>query len=202
LFTVDHLQFTVPGSIIAIVSVLTTTIYQTQAIVVRRSRNQVGIPPEAVARFVLALIASLLIGKYERPRHLPHDFHIVEAVLLLLSGGLAIMGNCARFSMIRQAGAITFQVCGHVATMMTFLKGVFVSPEQAGGVWQFAKKICGLHMSIGAVVWYTLFEMKNHDMKLPPTRVLTEQSGDDPSGVDLIEPLDVDIEHANREAVV
>jgi hypothetical protein len=156
--------------------------------------------PASVARLVIGLIRSLLVELYEHDNLLPDSFHVVETVLILLAGGLAVMGNRAGFRLIEQAGAITFQVFGHVAILVPFDLWYLFHAEEIRSAAEFAKTLCGFGMSVIGVTWYTLFEMNTHDLKVQVTVGLQEPGLDDLGTSSLlVEAPYIAIENANAE---
>jgi solute carrier family 35 protein E3 len=88
------------------------------------------------------------------------SFHFEQVLLVVLSGGFALLGNLIAFSLIGKAGPITFQVVGHVKTMLIFVFGLVIFPERSETKEQFARKIIGLIVSMTGVVLYTVFEIR------------------------------------------
>jgi solute carrier family 35 protein E3 len=175
LFTVNDVQFNLLGSIIALVAVITTTIYQTQTNVLQRIHAVTGIQLNhavSLARFVIALIASISIETYGDHNILNHEFHTVEVGLILATGFLAVMGNCVGFSLIGRAGPITFQVVGHVKTMTVFIFGLLMFPPAEEPYEKKIKKIGGLCISMVGVVLYTVFEIRNKALEVKPKALL------------------------------
>jgi uncharacterized protein YacL len=79
---------------------------------------------------------------------------------VILSGVFAVIGNVIGFSLIGKAGPVTFQVVGHVKTMLTFIFGLLMFPERSETTEQLRKKILGLVVSMAGVILYTVFEMQ------------------------------------------
>ena len=164
LFTVNDVQFNLLGSIIALVAVITTTIYQTQTNVLQKTYNCSGIQlNHAVSfnRFIVALCAAIFIETSGEKSILNHKFQRVEVTLILFTGFLAVMGNCVGFSLIGRAGPVTFQVVGHVKTMSIFIFGLIMFPPVSEPRDKKIKKIIGLIISMTGVILYTIFEIKN-----------------------------------------
>jgi solute carrier family 35 protein E3 len=178
---VNDVQFNLLGSIVALIAVVTTTIYQTQTNVLQRVHNVTGIQLNhavSLARFVIAFIASISIETYGDHNILKHEFHTVEVILILLTGCLAVMGNCVGFSLIGRAGPITFQVVGHVKTMTVFIFGLLMFPPAEEPYEKKVKKIGGLCVSMVGVVLYTFFEIRNKDVESKAKAHLLEQQND------------------------
>jgi solute carrier family 35 protein E3 len=185
LFSVNDVQFNLIGSILAAVAVITTTVYQTQTNVLQRSHAVTGMQLNhavSLSRSVIAFIASLVIETHGSHNIFEHDFHGVEIVLILLTGFLAVLGNCVGFSLIGRAGPITFQVVGHLKTMVVFVFGLLMFPVEQEPPEKKWKKNVGLSVSVIGVVLYTVFEIGNKDVEGKPRRVLEEQQEGDTEG--------------------
>jgi solute carrier family 35 protein E3 len=162
LFTVNDVQFNRVGSIIAFLAVITTATYQTMTGTLQKAfsisgtqlNHQIGIP-----QFAICLAAGLGIETRGENNIFGQDFHIIQIVLVLLSGLFAVIGNVVAFSLIGRAGPVTFQVVGHVKTMLIFVCGLVIFPERGETGDQLHKKIGGLIISMTGVILYTIFEL-------------------------------------------
>jgi solute carrier family 35 protein E3 len=166
LFTVNDVQFNVIGSLIALVAVITTTIYQTQTNIMQRVYQVTGIQLNhsvSLARFLIALVAAVTLETHGRLNVLTHKFCLPEVILIILTGFLAVLGNCVGFSLIGRAGPITWQVVGHVKTMTVFVFGLMMFPSKDEPVKKKVRKIGGLAIAMVGVVLYTIFEIKNKE---------------------------------------
>lgn len=184
IFTVNDVQFNLIGSIIAAVAVISTSIYQTQTASLQKKYNVNGTQLQFLAvfpQFVICIIAAFAIETHGDASIQNHSFERIELVLIFLTGLFAVAGNVVAFSLIGKAGPVTFQVVGHVKTMLIFISGLIMFPEQAESNEQFSKKVFGLFISMGGVILYTIFEIQN---KKPQ---LTTQ---DPTETELILPKD------------
>jgi hypothetical protein len=158
--TVDHLRCSLLGAIIAVLAVITTTIYQTQTNALQGSHNVTWIPLNravSVGRLVIALIASLAIEKYGQDSTgyiciLDDDFRVVEAAVILVTGGLTLMGNRVGFCFIGWGGAITFQGVGLAARMMVTPVRFYL--DRYGHDYTL-KRFIGLALAMHAVIFYT-----------------------------------------------
>jgi solute carrier family 35 protein E3 len=90
-------------------------------------------------------------------------FHFMQVFLVLLSGVFALFGNVIAFSLIGRAGPVTFQVVGHVKTILIFVCGLILFPEKEDTTGRLLKKIAGLAISMTGVILYTRFEMQAKD---------------------------------------
>lgn len=164
LFTVNDVQFSVAGSIIATVAVITTAAYQTMTGSLQKKfsingtqlMHQVGFP-----QFVLGMIAGVLLETSGTKNNIfEQEFSTTQVVLIIVSGLCAVLGNVIAFSLIGRAGPVTFQVVGHVKTMLIFIFGLIMFQATNETPEQMRKKILGLCISMTGVILYTIFEMQ------------------------------------------
>jgi solute carrier family 35 protein E3 len=135
----------------------------------------------SVPRFVISLIAALLIERFGQESIFSDDFHMVETMLILLTGCLAVIGDCVGFSLIGRTGAIPFQVIGHAATITGFVPEVWVFSR--GTRVETTLKLAGFGTSVVAVIVYTAQEMRNRALEVQSRAVLDER--------DLLSQLDL-----------
>jgi solute carrier family 35 protein E3 len=172
LFTVNDVQFNFLGSLVALVAVVTTTIYQTQINGLQKVYEVTGVQLNqavALARFVIALIAAFSIESYGSNNMFQHHFHGREVGMILFTGCLAVMGNTVGFILIGRAGAITFQVVGHVKTITVFVFGLLMFPPKVEPPTKKFKKIAGLCIAMLGVMLYTFFPIKNKTPESQPS---------------------------------
>ena len=164
IFSVNDVQFSILGTIIAAVAVVSTTIYQTQTQTMQKQFGVSGVQLNhaiGIQRFVMGIIAAFAIEAHGNNNIFNHDFKQKEVLMILGTGFLALMGNVVGFSLIGKAGPITFQVVGHVKTMLIFIIGLILFPSKQESHEQFVKKIIGLCISMFGVILYTIFEISN-----------------------------------------
>lgn len=167
LFTVNDVQFNIIGSVVAALGVITTTVYQTQT---QSYQKQYGISGTqlnyciGVPQFTLGFLAASFIETHGTNNIFDHQYQTIEIVLILSTGLLALVGNVISFSLIGKAGPVTFQVVGHVKTMLIFIFGLIMFPATQESSAQFRKKILGLCISMVGVCLYTVFELKNKEV--------------------------------------
>lgn len=166
LFTVNDVQFNTVGTIVAAVAVIATTIYQSQTQGLQRQFSVSGTQLNylvGVPQFTICIIAGVIIETTGKNNILIHSFEATEVMLIIATGLLAVLGNVVGFSLIGKAGPVTFQVVGHVKTMLIFIFGLIMFPSRQESSEQFKKKILGLCISMVGVVFYTVFELRNKE---------------------------------------
>lgn len=165
MFTVNDVQFNLVGSIVAVIAVISTALYQTQTQTFQKTyqmsgtqlNHNIGIP-----QITIGLISSFLLETHGPKSIFKHKFQQVELLMIMATGVLAILGNIIAFNLIGKAGPITYQVVGHVKTIMIFIFGlIFFPPNQSETKDQKIKKIGGLCVAMVGVIIYTVFEMRN-----------------------------------------
>jgi solute carrier family 35 protein E3 len=163
MFTVNDVQFNLIGCIIAVIAVITTAHYQLMANLFQKKfavngtqlSHRVGLP-----QFVICFGAGLVIETHGSLSIFAQDFTLTQMVLIVISGLCAVVGNVIGFSLIGRAGPVTFQVVGHVKTMLIFIFGLLMFPSEGETRAQLMKKVLGLGVSMCGVVLYTIFEMQ------------------------------------------
>jgi solute carrier family 35 protein E3 len=164
LFTVNDVEFNIPVSVIAIIAVLSTTVWQSRSSYMQGEYGITG--PQfneliAFPQFVICFVAALLAETHGSKSILIHQFQTIEIGLILLTGLFAAYGNVIGFIMIGQTGPVTFQVIGHVKTILIFVFGLIMFPPKvAESPEQHRKKLTGLSISMIGVFLYTYFELR------------------------------------------
>lgn len=165
LFTVNDVQFSIPGAIIALIAVTSTTVFQSRQAYMQQEYKITG--PQlnhlvALPEFVIGIISSFLLEARGEKGIFNHKFQIPnEVLLILLTGVFAVYGNIIGFIMIGKTGPVTFQVIGHTKTILIFIFGLIMfPPTKMETHQQKVKKIAGLVISMIGVISYTFFELK------------------------------------------
>lgn len=164
LFTVNDVQFNVPGAIIALVAILSTTVYQSRQAAMQGEYSITGTQLNhivAFPQFIICITAAFVFESHGPKSIFLHKFQTTEIFLILLTGAFAVFGNVIGFIMIGKTGPVTFQVIGHVKTILIFVFGLIMfPPTQKETQEQKVKKIVGLVVSMAGVIAYTFFELK------------------------------------------
>ena len=164
LFSVNDVEFSFIGTIWAIIGVITTCFFQTLAQNLQREykingtqMNHAASGPETI----LGSIASLCFEVFGPKGIIHHSFSFLEVLLALSTGIIAIFANILSFVLLGKGGPITYQVIGHVKTMLIFTVGLIVFPATEESSEQFRNKIFGLVIAMLGVIMYSYFEIKN-----------------------------------------
>lgn len=165
LFSVNDPQFNLKGTLIAAVAVVSTAIYQTQTQELQKKHSISGTELNyhvSGARYVIALMTSLALEFFnEKNSVLKFKWSLWVVGVICINSSLAAMGNLIGFSLIGKAGPVSFQVVGHVKTIMIFVFGaIFFPAENKQSREMFIKKISGICVSMVGVILYTYLQTK------------------------------------------
>ncbi|KAH0785250.1 UDP-xylose transporter 1-like [Histomonas meleagridis] len=164
LFSVNDVEFTIVGLIIAIIAVVSTTVYQSRATSIQRTYKINGTQYNQVIafpQFVICFTAALLTETYGKKSIFLHKFQFKEILLILSTGIFACYGNLVAFIALGKIGPVTFQVIGHTKTILVFIFGMIrFPPPQTETLMQKQKKIIGLVISMLGAILYSVFEIR------------------------------------------
>lgn len=167
LFTVNDVQLNLPGSIVALCGVSFVAISQTKTGTVQKAYNINGPSAQhatALQQFVIALVCGCFIETHGSNNIFAHEFCFAEVVVILLTGLVSVSVNVCAFGLIGKTSAVTYQVVGHCKTILIFIFGlVMFPPTQSETQSQFVKKIIGLIIAMGGVIYYTYLQLKDKD---------------------------------------
>lgn len=167
LFSVNDVQFNVPGAIIAIFAVVTVALSQLHTGKLQREYSVNGPALQlatAFQQFLIALVSSFFIEFPGSRSVLNHPFQSKEVFLIFLTGIIAVSTNACAFGLIGKTSPVTYQVVGHCKTILIFSFGLILfPPTQEESSSQFRKKIIGLIIAMVGVIFYTYFELKRKE---------------------------------------
>jgi solute carrier family 35 protein E3 len=111
-------------------------------------------------QFAICTISALLI-ETNGPHNIINQPWCWQIVLGFLGTGMiAVISNMVGYAIMGRLGPITWQVVGHVKTILIFVIGLILFPTVQESDSQRSKKIYGLVIAMGGVVLYTAFEMQ------------------------------------------
>lgn len=166
LYSVNDVEFNVIGSQIAAVSVLATAAFQISAGVDQGKYSMNGTQIQhatALPQFILCLTVAI-IAEILNPTHsiLQHPFTKSELLTILLTGVLAVGVNVSCFGIIGKTSALTYQVVGHVKTVLILLSGfILFPPEIDVPAERRLRTAIGMTISMIGIILYSMFGMKN-----------------------------------------
>jgi solute carrier family 35 protein E3 len=169
LFTVNDVQLNLVGFIIAALGVVCVSVFQAKTGSKQKQFAVTGPTLQhatSLAQFVLALITAFCLETYGDRSVLTHPFCTGETVAIVISGFIAVSVNVCSFGLIGRTNAITYQVVGHMKTILIFVFGLIMFPPNAAETpQQFIKKIAGLIISMTGVIAYSYLEIREREVR-------------------------------------
>jgi solute carrier family 35 protein E3 len=163
LFSVNDVQLNLIGSVIAVIAVTCVAVFQSKT---GSKQKQFCVSPlalqhaTAIPQFVVALLAALTVETTGEIAIWKHEFGPIEISLILLSGLIAVSVNVCAFGLIGKTNAITYQVVGHMKSILIFIFGFIMFPAKSEETRaQFTKKIIGLVIAMIGVITYSWLEI-------------------------------------------
>ncbi|KAH0786540.1 phosphate translocator protein [Histomonas meleagridis] len=167
LFTVNDVQVNIPGSIIAVLAVISVSIQQTKMGTMQKEYQCNGPSVQhatAFEQFVICLFVACLIETSGKHNIISHQFQKSEIILIILTGIISCGVNVCSFGLIGKTSPITYQVVGHVKTILIFIFGLLMFPPDENETRaMFIKKVSGLIISMTGVILYTYFNLKDKE---------------------------------------
>jgi solute carrier family 35 protein E3 len=166
LYSVNDVELNVLGTVLAVFAVILTAAFQLtgQTDQAKFSISALQLQhSSALPQFVLCL-ASAFGSEVVNPHHtiLSHTFTGKELLLILLTGVISVSVNVSCFGIIGKTSALTYQVVGHVKTMLILLIGVgLFPPKEPVPRPQLIKTALGMVISMIGIVLYSAFGMMN-----------------------------------------
>ena len=184
LFTINDLSVNLIGSIIALIAIPTVSLTQIFT-KTKQDLYSVNGPTLQYAtsfpQFFLSLISALILETHGNTNIF--DFYFTKSIiiLILITGFLAIGTNACAFGLIGKTSAITFQVVGHVKTILIFIFVLIMFKNSKETLSQTIKKIIGLAIAMIGVILYTIFEIqeKENEKKQDNKPILIADNADE-----------------------
>ena len=174
LYSVNDVEFNTKGSIIAVLAVAATTGFQWKSAQDQKTYRISGPSCQhasAFPQFVLALICSASTEMVGENSIIKHKFETKEIIIILASAFLAVGVNVSFFGLIGKTSPVTYQVVGHLKTVLILIAGfVLFPPKQEVDKPTLYKTIAGILVSLFGIFLYTYFKLTN-----PPPQVSEEQ---------------------------
>ncbi|EAX88880.1 integral membrane protein, putative [Trichomonas vaginalis G3] len=162
IFSINDIQFNILGSIIAFIAVCCVSLFQ---IYTGSKQKEFTLSPlqlqhtTAYPQFVVALIVGFLLESWGPNAIFNQDLTIRTIPVILSTGLIAVSVNICSFFLIGKTSAITYQVCGHMKSILIFIFGILFFRNQNETREQFIKKIIGLCVSMFGCIWYTYLKL-------------------------------------------
>jgi solute carrier family 35 protein E3 len=166
LYSVNDVELNVLGSVLAVIAVTLTAAFQLTGQTDQSKYNISGPQLQhssAFPQFILCF-ASAVTSEVINPKHtiLEHQFSRPELLLILLTAIISVGVNVSCFGIIGKTSALTYQVVGHVKTMLILLIGfAFFPPKEPVPRLQMIKTALGMFISMVGIVLYSAFGLIN-----------------------------------------
>ena len=163
LFSINDVQLNLIGSIIAIIAVFCVSIFQIFTGSKQKQFNVGGNTLQhatALPQTILALLTGLFLETSGDSAIYKQRYDSNTLPQILLTGLVAVSVNICSFGLIGKTSAVTYQVVGHIKTILIFIFGlIYFPPNAKETLAQKNKKIIGLCISMVGVISYTYFKL-------------------------------------------
>ena len=197
LFSVNDVQFNVLGSIIAAIGVTCVGVFQTKT-GSKQTQYSISGPAlqhaTAVPQFVIALICAICFETSGPISIFNHRFNLGEIIMLTITGFFAASVNICSFGLIGRTSAITYQVVGHVKTILIFIFGLIMFPVSSETNEQFFKKILGLIISMAGMIYYSILGLQKQNAAKTPDSLQNISNNDHDSDLEFHQIDDKDLD--------
>lgn len=158
LFSVSDVEVNLLGTIYAVISIVSTAHNQmiTHDLQKEYSLNgpelQLAIMPE---EFSLGLISATLLENISDDSFATSELSLNDIFLLLGTCFFAIGVNMATFGLIGKTSSVTYQVVGHVKTILLLIFGYIFFPSPWESTSQMLRAVSGIIIALIGVFMYT-----------------------------------------------
>ena len=166
LYSINDIELNAFGSVIATLAVIATAAFQLGAGIDQKTYLISGPQIQhatAFPQFVLCFFTSIFT-EVLNPQHsiLQHKFSSKEVLMIILTALLAVGVNVSCFGIIGKTSALTYQVVGHVKTLLILLSGFLLFPPlKQVPTEMLVKTFCGMVISMIGIIMYSIYSMKN-----------------------------------------
>ena len=171
-FTVYDVEFNIPGFIIAIFAVVSTTLFQNKTGTDQKLYKISGSQAQHASAFpqaVLAILSSIITEIPTKDSILKHKFVSFEVIIILVTGLLAVGVNIVYFALVGKTSAITYQVVGHTKTVLILIFGYIYFGAETDGA-RLKKNIIGVAISMVGIILYTYFKLSEMPQEVSEER--------------------------------
>ena len=164
IFSVNDVELNLFGSIIAVIAVICVSVFQIFTGSKQKEFNLNGPQLQhltAFPQFVITLVAACILETNPTSVNAIQNQDLTwETIpLILLTGVIACCVNIASFCLIGRTSAVTYQVCGHMKSILIFIFGLICFRNILETREQMIKKIIGLCISMCGCIWYTYLKL-------------------------------------------
>lgn len=164
IFSINDIEFNIKGTFIAAIAVACVSLFQIYTGSKQKEFNLNGPQLQhltALPQFIVALVVGFILESHG-PNSIFEQVLTTETVPVILSTGLiACLVNIASFCLIGRTSAVTYQVCGHVKSILIFVFGIIFFKNSNETRSMFIKKIIGLCISMVGCIWYTVLKLQS-----------------------------------------
>lgn len=158
LFSVSDVEVNVIGSIFAIIAVVSTAHNQMMTGELQKEYKING--PELQLtiipfEFVFGLISSIIFENTGENTFIKTKFNFKIIMNIVGTCTFAVFVNIATFGLIGKTSSVTYQVVGHVKTILLLVFGYIFFPSQWESRQQMIKAILGIIIALIGVFLYT-----------------------------------------------
>ena len=172
LYSVNDVEYNTQGCIIAIIAVVATCGFQWKSAQEQKTYNIKGTQCQhatALPQFVLALCSSFGSEFYGENSILNHHFEKKELLIILITALLSVGVNVSFFILIGKTSPITYQVVGHLKTVLILVSGfIMFPPPPDADKSRLNKTILGVLVSLCGIFLYSYFSNTNKKPITPP----------------------------------
>jgi solute carrier family 35 protein E3 len=200
LYSVNDVELNALGTVLAVIAVVLTAAFQLTGQTDQKKYSISGPQLQhssALPQFILCFISGIG-SEVVNPRHsiLTHSFTKTELLLIALTGLISVGVNVSCFGIIGKTSALTYQVVGHVKTMLILLIGfLFFPPIDPIPRSQLIKTALGMFISLVGIVLYSSFGLMNascgRPQKIPAALQAAATNGQAQSS-QVLEPVSTD----------
>ena len=164
IFSVNDVELNLFGSIIAVIAVICVSVFQIFTGSKQKEFNLNGPQLQhltAFPQFVITLMAACVLETNPSSNNAIQNQDLTwETIpLILFTGVVACCVNIASFCLIGRTSAVTYQVCGHMKSILIFVFGLICFRNVLETKEQMIKKIIGLCISMCGCIWYTYLKL-------------------------------------------
>ncbi|EAX99508.1 glucose-6-phosphate/phosphate-tranlocation protein, putative [Trichomonas vaginalis G3] len=169
LYSVNDVEANTTGTIFAVLAIIATTGFQAKSNLEQKNYGISGPACQhatALPQFVLSSISAVSTEFFGINTILEHKFTRNEIITIIVSCLLAVGVNVSFFALVGKTSPITYQVVGHLKTILILIFGIVLfPPEQKVERAQFYKTLLGIAISMVGIILYSIFQHLN---KPPP----------------------------------
>jgi solute carrier family 35 protein E3 len=151
------------GAVIAGIAAITTASYQTMIATYQQTHQVSAIQLShrvALPQFLMCFFCAILMETGGYHNIFQQEYPLSQVLLIGLTGLFAVLGVIVSFALIGATDSVTFQVIGHLRSVLLFAFSLFLFPEYYEGKRARVKKCLGFAVSMLGVILYSFFEVR------------------------------------------